>query len=103
ADVHVNPGFVRQESFGNLKLGQRPIVVTEPMVSIETFLPVKLSCIRLDLLSFLQGKSGEFPTLIGMIRASPLEVEMSFAHQSVTPQELGVAANGFFQQADALK
>ena len=68
---YVDASFVRQKLFGLFKLFQSTIVITKAMISIDTFLPVDLACIRLDLLGFLQCDSGQFATLISMIEALP--------------------------------
>ena len=73
------------------------------MIKIETFLRMNLACIRLDLFGMLEGNPRQLTALIGMVRTSPVQIEVSFAHQAVGSNELRVAPNRFLQQTDALK
>src|SRR5262249_38209428 len=83
AYVQVDTGFVRQTLLGQFKLFQRLVVVAESVVGIDAFLPVHLSRVRLDLLGLLQGNSRQFAALIGVVRASPIKIEVGFGHQAV--------------------
>ena len=73
------------------------------MIGIKTFLRVDFARVRLDFFGFLQSDSGQFAPLVSVISSTPIQIEMSFAHQTVRTQEFRIAPNRFLQQADALK
>ena len=73
------------------------------MIGIKTFLRVDFARVRLDFFGFLESDSGQFAALISVISPTSIQIEMSFAHETVRAQEFRVAPNRFLQEADALK
>ena len=59
--------------------------------------------IRLNLFCLLQSGPRHFAALFGVIKASPIQVEVRFAHEAVGAQKFRIAPHGFLQKADSLQ
>ena len=103
ADIQIKPGQVRQGSARQLKLHAGAVIIAKPMIGIKTFLQVNFAGIGVDAFRCLQSDMGLFPPRISVIEAVPVKIDIDFRHEAISEQEVRIAPERFFEQADALE
>src|SRR6266404_7182069 len=103
ANIEIKPGGVRQRSARQLKFSSGAIVIAKAMICVKTFLKVNFAAIGVDSFRCLQSRMGLLPSRIGVIEAVPVEIDIDFRDKAVSEQEVRIAPERFFKQADTLE
>jgi hypothetical protein len=72
------------------------------MIGIDAFLHVHLAGIALDAFCLSQCGICPLTSLRSMIIGLPIEIEIRFAEETVSEQEIGIASYRFLKQANGL-
>jgi hypothetical protein len=100
---HVDASFVRLKFLRPFKLFQSAIVITKAMISIKTFLRVDFAAPGWISSAFCRAIRANSRRRSVWSAPPQIQIEMSFAHQTVRTQEFWIAPNRLFEEADGLK
>src|SRR6266480_3702799 len=101
--VGVKLARIRQKPASEFKLSTGTLVIAISMISVSSFLQMNLAGVRPDLFGTLKSAICLFAPRVRVIEATPVNIEIDFAEQTIREQEIRITLHRFFQEPDAFK